>query len=68
MLKYQYWDGIHQETTIIVKMGESLNTFLKTCILELGKSYKQLDGAPAEGFLLVKGDYMISAHTQNLQG
>ena len=60
---YQYWDGIHKDTPIKICMGDTLNDFMKKVLIELSNVYKALIGAPVQGFLLVKGDYIISTHT-----
>jgi hypothetical protein len=36
--------------------------FIKCALAQLGAIYKQLEGAPVEGFLYVKGDYIIPPH------
>jgi len=34
-------------------------------LIKLGGLYKNLDGAPVEGFMLIKGDYIIPAVCNN---
>ena len=49
-------------------MGQTLNDFMKICLIELGQIYQNLQGAPVEGFLFVKGDYILSTNTHNDKG
>ena len=43
-------------------MGE----FVKQALTALGMVYKNLEGAPAEGFMYVKGDYIRPPHVSFL--
>jgi hypothetical protein len=67
-LKYEYWDGIHKETSIDLKLGQTVTDFMKACLIDLGKTYKHLEGAPVEGFLFVKGEYVVQINSLNAQG
>ena len=59
--KFQYWDGSHKETKIKVKKGTTIAQFISIVLTQLSKTYKNLEGAPIEGFMYVKGDYIIPA-------
>ena len=39
--------------------GTSVGEFIKLALTQLAGVYKTLDGAPVEGFMYVKGDYII---------
>ena len=56
---YQYWDGSHQAQTIVCKKGNTIGEFIRLALSVLGTTYKNLEGAPVEGFMYVKGDYII---------
>ena len=56
---FQFWDGSHQPSKIRVKKGTTIAEFIKAIITQLGPLYKNLEGAPVEGFLYVKGDFII---------
>jgi len=59
---FQYWDGSHKDSKIRVKKGVTIAEFLSIVITQLSKLYKNLDGAPVEGYMYVKGDYIIPSH------
>ena len=40
-------------------MGNTIGEFIKAALTQLGTVYKNLEGAPVEGFMYVKGDYII---------
>ncbi|CDW71086.1 protein fam50 homolog [Stylonychia lemnae] len=63
-ITYQYWDGSHQPAKMIIKKGNSIAEIISQALLKLGGLYKNLDGAPVEGFMLIKGDYIIPAAKQ----
>lgn len=56
---FQYWDGSHQPQRLITAKGQTIGEYIKSALIQLGLIYKQLERAPAEGFLYVKGDYII---------
>mmetsp|Transcript_12315 Transcript_12315/g.8966 ORF Transcript_12315/g.8966 Transcript_12315/m.8966 type:complete len:85 (+) Transcript_12315:286-540(+) len=46
-----------------VKKGETISEFIRRALEELaGKDYKDLENAPVEGFMVVKGDYILSSN------
>ena len=42
-----------------IKKGITISEFLSIAITHLSKLYKNLEGAPVEGFMYVKGDFII---------
>ncbi len=63
---YQYWDGSHPETTMRVEKGITIGDFISRVITQLSKrGYKDMETAPVEGFMLVKGDFIIHPVREN---
>eukprot|EP00347_Sterkiella_histriomuscorum_P021620 403333345 len=65
-ITYQYWDGSHQPQKMVVTKGNTMSEVISQCLIKLGTIYKQLDGAPVEGFIIVKGDYILPAQATYL--
>ena len=57
--KYQYWDGSHKGSSLKIQKGTTIGEFISIALIHLSKIYKRLEGAPIEGFMYVKGDYII---------
>ena len=60
-LLYQFWDGIHKSSKIILPMGSTTFEFTQKCLKELSVEYHHLEGLPAEAFMLVKEDSIVPA-------
>lgn len=44
-----------------VKKGNTIAEVISLALLQLAGLYKNLEGAPVEGFMYIKGDYIIPA-------
>lgn len=61
-MTFCYWDGSDKKKQLIVRKGDSVRDVIQKCLRRIEKLNKDLVGATADTFMMIKADYILPNH------